>query len=39
LHEATLPTAHRRAGSSIDFTIFWPDDSRWENHDYRIDIR
>jgi glucoamylase len=34
-----LPTKRLIPGSKIDFTIYWPDQDRWEGTDYRVEIR
>ncbi|MEP6558293.1 MAG: glycoside hydrolase family 15 protein [Burkholderiales bacterium] len=39
LHAVTLPTSRLKPGACIDFTLFWCDDSRWEEQDWRIDVQ
>jgi glucoamylase len=36
---ADLPTAELTAGATIDLTFYWPDASRWEGTDFRIEVR
>jgi glucoamylase len=38
VYVADLPTESLPAGTTIDFTFYWPKASRWENVDYRVII-
>lgn len=39
LHAVRLPTNGLKAGTCIDFTMFWRDSLRWQGADYRIELR
>jgi glucoamylase len=36
VYVADLPTAAFTAGVTLLFTLFWPDEGRWEGQDYRV---
>lgn len=38
VHLVDLPTAALRAGSRVDFTLYWPDEHRWEGTDFCVHV-
>jgi glucoamylase len=38
IHYADLDTVELAAGGKIDFTVYWPDEDRWEGVDYHLAI-
>ena len=38
VHLVDLPTRHLKAGTTIDFTIYWLKEKRWEGRDYGVEI-
>ena len=38
VHVADLPTGGLRAGSQVNFTIYWPEDRRWAGTDFCISV-
>jgi glucoamylase len=36
VHVADLPTRKLTAGGEIAFTFYWPDQRRWEGHNFRV---
>jgi glucoamylase len=38
IHVADLPTSQLERGRSITFTMFWPQDQRWEGTDFPVTI-
>ena len=38
VHHVDLPTSRLRKGTVIHFRIFWPDEARWEDTEYIVEI-
>lgn len=39
IHFADIHTSELAVGGKVDFTIYWPDEDRWEGIDYCLEIR
>lgn len=39
IHYVDLPVGHLPAGSSVDFTFFWPESNKWEGSDFKVEIQ
>jgi glucoamylase len=38
VHVVDLPTAELSGGSRVDFTVYWPDEQRWEGTDFCVRV-
>ena len=38
MHVADLPSKELAAGGTIIFTIYWPEQAKWEGTDYSVGI-
>ena len=38
IHRVDLPTAKLAAGTTVRFTIFWPESKQWEDTDFAVEI-
>ena len=37
-HLVSLPTAQLKPGDSVQFTVYWPDEQRWQGEDFNLKI-
>ena len=38
MQAADVPTGELPAGTGLVFTLFWPEENRWENIDYQVTV-
>lgn len=38
IHYVDLPVEELSPGKAVIFTFYWPDEDRWEDHDYKVEV-